>query len=152
MPKRPNCFVQQLMPTSGLTTRGDLMNENSLRFLRQNEDSFCDARHEAPAKMSLVGPRLEGPRVDEGEQALIEAAAGFYVVQRHSRLLALCIKHRPLPESERIIGGHQGKGAVTGGGGAHQADLNLPRQVLHSGHGYVTAKTHVICQQDAEGR
>ena len=52
MPKIPNCLVQQLMPTSGLTTRCDFIAENNLRNLRQNEDTFCDGRHETPAGMA----------------------------------------------------------------------------------------------------
>jgi hypothetical protein len=51
MPKIPNCFVQQLMPTSGLTTRDDFIEENNLRSSRQNEDTFCDGRHETAARM-----------------------------------------------------------------------------------------------------
>jgi hypothetical protein len=33
--------VQQLMPTSGLTTCREPIGPHNVRFSRQNEDSFC---------------------------------------------------------------------------------------------------------------
>jgi hypothetical protein len=40
MPNTPNCFVQQLMPIRGLTTRGDLMVGNSIPQIRGKKKTF----------------------------------------------------------------------------------------------------------------
>jgi hypothetical protein len=47
MPKMPNCLVQQLMPTSGLTTRGDLIGR-----------IICDFRGKKKTLSTMAGMKL----------------------------------------------------------------------------------------------
>src|SRR5579872_388793 len=146
----PNCFVQQLMPTSGLTTRNDLIDGHDVLKSRRNEDVFSDSRHELDAESPCL--RVQEARIDEFKQLRVETATSLRVQEGHPGLLALRVQDGPLLEGERIVGEDQRQRPVAWRSRADERYLKLPGQALHVGHGHVPLEPDVIRQQDAERR
>src|ERR1700722_16698068 len=150
MPKMPNCLVQQLMPTSGLTTRNDLIGRHDVLKSRRNEDVFSDSGHEIGAESASLG--VQEAWIDEFEQLRVETAASLRVEEGYPGLLTLRVQDGPLLERERVVGKDQGQRPVAWRSRADERDLKLPGQALHVGHGHVPLEPDVICQQDAKRR